>query len=275
MRPQPSAAARCAAARCARPARDRPPARMVGERERAAGRPSRGSRPDLGAPRRGGGCSRASGQARSAGAVRRRRRPRRDRPVHDRDPAREPQRSGRPCRGREAALSCRAGGREASKQRADELERGVDWDRGGAGDLEQFAGAEEHRAAGSEQREESEHKLAGVADLYNSAERGRRSPRASSGRARAPSRSAIACWSTQIRHGTRRRRRRRTDGVRAARIAGPALRRDRAPGPRPIVRESPRRVPRLRRAAAMALLGAERHGARAAPWLGGDYGGRC
>lgn len=60
---------------------------------------------------------------------------------------------------------------EESKQRADELERGVDWDRGGAVDLEQFAGAQEHRATGSEQREESEQKLAGAADLYDSAER--------------------------------------------------------------------------------------------------------
>ena len=60
---------------------------------------------------------------------------------------------------------------EEAKQRADELERGVDWDRGGAGDLEQFAGAQEHRATGPEQREESEQKLAGAADLYDSAER--------------------------------------------------------------------------------------------------------
>lgn len=60
---------------------------------------------------------------------------------------------------------------DESKQRAEELEHGVDWERGSAADLEQFAAAQEHRATGSEQREQGEQKIAGAADLYDSAER--------------------------------------------------------------------------------------------------------
>lgn len=60
---------------------------------------------------------------------------------------------------------------DESEQRADELEHDVDWDRGSAADLEQFAEAQEHRATSSEQRDEGEQKVAGAADLYDSAER--------------------------------------------------------------------------------------------------------
>ncbi|WP_405216506.1 hypothetical protein [Agrococcus sp. Ld7] len=60
---------------------------------------------------------------------------------------------------------------DEAKERADELEHGVDWDRGTVADLEQFAEAQEHRATSSEQRDEGEQKLAGAADLYDSAER--------------------------------------------------------------------------------------------------------
>ena len=60
---------------------------------------------------------------------------------------------------------------DEAKERADEIEHGVDWDRGTAEDLEQFAEAQEHRATSSEQRDEGEQKLAGAADLYDSAER--------------------------------------------------------------------------------------------------------
>lgn len=60
---------------------------------------------------------------------------------------------------------------DEAKEWADELEHGVDWDRGIAEDLEQLAEAQEHRAKNSDQRDEGDQKLAGAADLYDSARR--------------------------------------------------------------------------------------------------------
>lgn len=62
---------------------------------------------------------------------------------------------------------------DEARARADELEHGVDWDRGEAGDLERFAEAQEHRATAAEQDETGERKVKISADLYDSAERRR------------------------------------------------------------------------------------------------------
>lgn len=62
---------------------------------------------------------------------------------------------------------------DEARARADELEHGVDWDRGEAGDVERFAAAQEHRATAAQQDETGERKIETSADLYDSAERRR------------------------------------------------------------------------------------------------------